>query len=305
MNLSFQSVLDSIVDEVQPLIGAGKVATYIPALARVPASQFGIALCTIDGQVAAAGAAATLFSIQSVSKVFGLTLALQKTGEALWQRLGREPSGDPFNSLIQLEHEHGTPRNPFINAGAICVADQLVSLCGNPKSEILHLVHELCGEPVQFDAEVAESERATGFRNAALANFMKSFGKIDNDIDTVLDVYFHQCSIAMNCVQLARACGYLANRGAQPESSQAIVAPRQARRINSLMLTCGTYDAAGEFAFLIGLPCKSGVGGGIVAVVPDRLALCVWSPALGPSGNSVAGMRALELFVAKTGLSVF
>ncbi|TVO59443.1 glutaminase [Denitromonas halophila] len=303
--MDYQSVLDAIVDEVEPLVGEGKVADYIPALARVPVERFGIALYTVDGEVALAGDALEAFSIQSVSKVFSLTLALKKVGEQLWLRLGREPSGDPFNSLMQLEVEQGKARNPFINAGAICVADQLMSLSDDPKAELLDLVSTLCGESVAFDPEVAESERATGFRNAALANFMKSFGKIDNDVDRVLDVYFNQCSIAMNCVQMARAMAYLANAGVQPVGGREIVTPRQARRINALMLTCGTYDAAGEFAFLIGLPCKSGVGGGIVAVVPGELALCVWSPGLGSTGNSVVGMRALELFVAKTGLSVF
>ena len=303
--MDYQSVLDLIVDEVRPLVGTGKVADYIPALARVPAARFGIALCTIEGDVAFAGDAREPFSIQSVSKVFSLTLALQKIGVKLWERIGREPSGNPFNSLMQLEHEQGMARNPFINAGAICVADQLVSHCAAPKDELLALISTLCGEAVGFDPEVAESERSTGFRNAALANFMKSFGKIDNDVDTVLDVYFNQCAIAMNCVQMARAFAYLANQGVLPTTARPIVTPRQARRINALMLTCGTYDAAGEFAFLIGLPCKSGVGGGIAAVVPGRLALCVWSPGLGTSGNSVAGMRALELFVTRTGLSVF
>ncbi|MEZ5593191.1 MAG: glutaminase [Gammaproteobacteria bacterium] len=303
--MSLQSVLDSIVTEARPLVGQGRVASYIPALARVPADQFGIALRTVDGEEACAGAALTPFSIQSVSKVFTLSLAMQLIGEKLWERIGREPSGDPFNSLVQLEHEHGVPRNPFINAGAIAVADRLVSHCKDAKTDILALVSALCGEPVGFDEEVAASEAATGFRNVALANFIKSFGKLDNAVADVLDVYFHQCSISMNCQQLARACSFLCHDGVNPRTDERIVSERQARRINALMLTCGTYDAAGEFAFLIGLPCKSGVGGGIVAVVPDRLSLCVWSPGLGPSGNSLAGMRALELFAAKTGLSIF
>lgn len=303
--MDYQAVLDSIAGEVQELVGSGTVANYIPALACVPPRQFGMALCTVQGLQAQTGAAEQAFSIQSLSKVLGLTLALQATGEALWQHVGREPSGDPFNSLIQLEHEYGKPRNPFINAGAICVADQLLSLYPEPKAALLSLTQGLCGEPVGFDTEVAGSEREAGFRNAALANFMKSFGKISNRVDAVLDVYFHQCSIAMSCQQLARSFGYLANEGIRPGSTEAVVTPRQARRINSLMLTCGTYDAAGEFAFQIGLPCKSGVGGGIVPVVPGRLALCVWSPGLDSTGNSVAGRRALELFVAKTGLSIF
>lgn len=303
--MDFQSVLNKLTLDVAPVVGSGRVASYIPALAQVSPEQFGVALSTVAGEAAQAGAARTKFSIQSLSKVLGLTLALRTMGESLWQHVGREPSGDPFNSLIQLEHEQGKPRNPFINAGAICVADHLVSAYPDAKQALLDLVSGLCGEPVQFDAEVARSERVAGFRNAALCNFMKSFGKIHNDVDQVLDLYFHQCAIELNCTQLARTFGYLANEGVQPISGQVVVTPRQARRINSLMLTCGTYDAAGEFAFQIGLPCKSGVGGGIVAIVPKHLALCVWSPGLDDTGNSVAGRRALELFSAGTGLSVF
>ncbi len=303
--MDFQPVLDDIVSTLKPELGAGKVASYIPALARVSPHQLGIALRTREGAEYCAGDATTLFSIQSVSKVFSLTLAMRNLGEVLWQRIGREPSGNPFNSLVQLEAEHGVPRNPFINAGAIAVADRLVSTCGDGRAEILALLSSLCGEAVAFDEEVAASEAETGFRNIALANFMKGFGNIDNDVAPVLDLYFHQCSVAMNCVQLARAIGYLCNDGAHPLDGSALVSDRQARRINSLMLTCGTYDAAGEFAFRIGLPCKSGVGGGIVAVLPDTLSLCVWSPGLDETGNSLLGMKALEMFVARTGLSVF
>ena len=309
--LNFQSVLDDITAEIQPFLGddcAGKVASYIPALARVPAGRFGIALRTCDGEEFCAGDAATPFSIQSVSKLFTLTMAMQHMGEDLWERIGREPSGNPFNSLVQLENEQGRPRNPFINAGAIAVADRLVSRAGSDGacSDVLALMSDLAGEPIGFDEEVAASEAATGFRNVALVNFMKSFGKIDNDVAAVLDLYFHQCAIRMSCIQLARAANFLCRDGAHPfDGRQRVVTDRQTRRINALMLTCGTYDAAGDVAFLIGLPCKSGVGGGIVAVVPDRLTLCVWSPALDATGNSLLGMKALESFVARTGLSIF
>lgn len=304
---NYQLIIEQITNEIKPDLapGNGKVADYIPALARVPASKFGLALYSLEASLAGSGDAQEPFSIQSISKVFSLTLAMKLIGEKLWQRIGREPSGDPFNSLIQLEHENGIPRNPLINAGAICVADCLISETGDAKTAIREFVSELCGETIKFDEEVAASEKAWGFRNAALANFMKSFGNLNNDVEQVLDVYFHQCSLAMNCQQLAKACAYLVNQGVAPASGERIVTERQARRINALMLTCGTYDAAGEFAFSVGLPCKSGVGGGIVAIVPKHLSLCVWSPALGPSGNSVAGRHALELFVAKTGLSVF
>lgn len=304
--MKFQPILDDIVAQIRPRFGlSGAVATYIPALARIPAEQFGIALRTCDGEEVFAGDAETPFSIQSISKLFTLTLAMQRMDEqTLWARIGREPSGNPFNSLVQLEAEQGTPRNPFINAGAIAVADRLLGF-GDAKAMLLEMLGGLCAGAVGFDEEVAASEAATGFRNVALANFMKSFGKLDHDVHAVLDVYFHQCALRMNCVQLARAASFLSRDGAHPAHAGPVVSPRQARRINALMLTCGTYDAAGEFAFRVGLPCKSGVGGGIVAVVPDKLSLCVWSPALGPSGNSVLGMQALEMFVARTGLSVF
>ncbi len=301
----YQALLDEIDAELRPALGReGRVADYIPALARVNAAQFGIALRTCDGHEASAGDAATPFSIQSISKLFTLTLGMRELGESLWERIGREPSGNPFNSLVQLESEHGTPRNPFINAGAIAVTDRLVSRC-DPKAEMLELMSSLCGEPVRFDEEVAASEAATGFRNFALANFMKSFGRLDNDVHTVLDAYFHHCALSMSCVQLARAAGFLCRDGVHPITGRQLLTERQTRRINAVMLTCGTYDAAGEFAFRIGLPCKSGVGGGIVAVVPDKLTLCVWSPALESTGNSLLGMRALELFTQRTGLSIF
>ena len=303
--MHFQPLLEEIVATLQPELGAaGQVASYIPALARVPAAQFGIALRTRDGDEAHAGDSSTRFSIQSISKLFALALGMREVGDALWDRIGREPSGNPFNSLVQLESEQGIPRNPFINAGALAVTDRLVSRF-DAKAQMLALLAGLCGEPVDFDEEVAASEAATGFRNAALANFMKSFGRIDNDVGAVLDAYFHHCAIEMSCLQLARAAGFLCRDGAHPTTGEQFLTERQARRVNALMLTCGTYDAAGEFAFRVGLPCKSGVGGGIVAVVPDRLTLCVWSPALEPTGNSLLGMKALEMFAARTGLSVF
>ena len=307
--MDFQALLDGIDAELRPQLGReGRVASYIPALARVPVAQFGIALRTCAGEEAAAGDSAVPFSIQSVSKLFSLTLAMRLLGEALWERINREPSGNPFNSLLQLESEQGIPRNPFINAGAIAVSDRLVGVLGaGAMDSLLEMLSGLAGEPIDFDAEVAASEAATGFRNVALGNFMKSFGKIDNDVAAVLDFYFHQCAVRMSCRQLAKAAGYLCRDGVHPAAADGslVVSERQARRLNALMLTCGTYDAAGEFAFRIGLPCKSGVGGGIVAVVPDQLTLCVWSPAVDASGNSVLGTRALELFASRSGLSIF
>ncbi len=303
--MDFAPILDEIASTLRPQAGQqGRVASYIPALARVRGDQFGIALRTRDGAEAAAGDCDTPFSIQSVSKVFSLTQCLQGLGDELWQRVGREPSGNPFNSLVQLESEQGKPRNPFINAGAIVIADSLLGL-GRTDADLVAMLSSLAGAAIDIDEEVAASEAETGARNRALAHFMKSFGRIEHDVAAVLEVYFRQCAIRMNCRQLARAAGYLCSDGAHPAGGAPVVSERQTRRINALMLTCGTYDMAGEFAFLIGLPCKSGVGGGIVAVVPDRLTLCVWSPALDASGNSWLGMKALEMFVARTGLSVF
>lgn len=304
--MDWQSHLDRIVEDVRPQLGEGKVATYIGALARVPPDRFGIAIRLIDGTEFVAGDADVRFSIQSISKVFTLTMAMNLMGDDLWKRVGREPSGNAFNSLVQLEQEAGIPRNPFINAGAHVVTDCLVSHRATPRRDILEFFRKLSGNPkIDYDREVAASERRTGHRNFALANFIKSFGNLDGDVDDVLDLYFHQCAIAMSCRDLCRASAFLANGGIDPVSGDVVVPPARARRINSLMLTCGLYDAVGSFAFRVGLPAKSGVGGGILAVWPGRMTICVWSPGLDPWGNSLAGGRALELLAQRTGATVF
>lgn len=306
--MEIQDILHDVYDEMKPHIGEGKVADYIPALARVDPHKFGMAVVTVDGQIHVAGDAAEPFSIQSISKAFTLTLALGRVGSGLWSRVGREPSGTAFNSIVQLEHEHGIPRNPFINAGAIVIADVL--LAGHkPREtlgEILQFVRYLSADDtVYMDDDVAKSEQATGFRNAALANYMRSFGNILNPVEMTLGVYYHQCSIAMSCLQLARAGLFLANGGRDPISERTVVGRERARRINALMLTCGHYDASGDFAYRVGLPGKSGVGGGILVIAPGKASIAVWSPGLNANGNSAAGTRALELFAKKTGWSVF
>lgn len=304
--MDWQTHIDRIADDIRPQLKRGKVAKYIEALARVPRDRFGIAVHTVGGEEFVAGDADMPFSIQSISKVFTLTMAMNFVGEKLWKRVGREPSGSPFNSLVQLEREEGIPRNPFINAGAHVVTDCLNTYCATPKADILRFVRTLAGNSrIDYDTEVAASERATGYRNFALANFLKSFRNLDADVDRVLDIYFHQCAIAMSCRDLCRAVAFLANDGVDPASGDRIVPRTRARRINSLMLTCGLYDAVGNFAFRVGLPAKSGVGGGIVAVWPGRLTVCVWSPGLDETGNSLAGTRALELFAQRTGSSIF
>jgi len=303
--MDIQASIDRIRDEVRSLAARGRVADYIPALASVPRDKFAMAVLTAEGELSVTGDAYEAFSIQSLSKVFTLTLALNCVGEKLWKRVGREPSGSAFNSLVQLEYEHGIPRNPFINPGAHVVADALMAARPYAKDVLLKFMRDISGnESIAYDEDVARSEAATGYRNRALANFLKAEGNLTGDVDEVLDLYFHQCALAMNCVDLVRATSFLARRGRGEDGTRVVSAP-QAKRINALMQTCGTYDAAGEMAFRIGLPAKSGVGGGIVAVLPGSLAIAVWSPALDKAGNSVAGARALELFTTRTGQSVF
>jgi glutaminase len=303
-----QAIVRDIAEEMRDRKDRGEVATYIPELARVDLKNFGMAVVDGDGTIAEAGDSGTPFSIQSISKVFTLTLALGKAGDLLWTRVGREPSGNPFNSIVQLELEKGVPRNPFINAGAIAVTDVLLS--GHPPraalGEILRFIRAAAGdESIFIDENVAESEKRTGFRNVALANFMKSFDKLENPADLVLGTYFHHCSIAMSCRQIALAGRYLAHSGRNPATGYSIVSAERARRINALMLTCGHYDGSGEFAYRVGLPGKSGVGGGIFAVAPGKASIAVWSPGLDAAGNSRLGRLALEKLAQKMKWSIF
>ena len=303
--------LEAIVADIATALARaedrGEVASYIPELAKVDPGQFGIAVATADGRMLTGGDANTGFSIQSISKVFALTLALGKVGDQLWDRVGREPSGNAFNSIVQLEQERGIPRNPFINAGAIVVSD--VNLGSyQPRvaiGEILRFIRYLAGDDsIAINREDAASETATGFRNIALANYMRAFGNVRHAADLVLGLYVHQCAIEMSCRQLALAGRYLMLNGQHPDGGR-VVSPGRARRINALMLTCGQYDASGDFAFRVGIPSKSGVGGGILGIVPGRASIAVWSPGLSPSGNSHLGTQALEMLAQRTGWSVF
>ena len=299
-------MIDRIRDEVRELWGQGRVADYIPALAKVDPRQFGMAVATLDGQEYSTGDAQVCFSIQSISKVFTLAMVTRHVGDDIWDAVGREPSGNPFNSLVQLEYEQGKPRNPFINAGALVVTDLLISLYPHPKDAMLEFVRSLCGnDDIYYDKEIARSERLNADRNMSLAYLMKSFGNIRNDVDTLLDVYCHQCAISMSCVDLARAFLFLSNRGVNPFSGKQVLSVSQAKRLGALMLTCGFYDESGDFAFRAGLPGKSGVGGGIAAYIPGNLAVTVWSPELNRHGNSLAGMAALEHFTTDIGNSIF
>ncbi|HEY8336008.1 MAG TPA: glutaminase [Tardiphaga sp.] len=303
-----ETVVQEIAEEMAQRTDRGEVASYIPELAGVDARQFGLVVIDAAGNVAAAGDADVAFSIQSISKVFTLTLALGMAGDRLWRHVGREPSGNPFNSIVQLERERGVPRNPFINAGAIAVTDVILS-GHQPREaigEILRFMQFLAGDPsIIIDETVAASEKRTGFRNTALANYMKSFGVLENPVDFTLGVYFHHCAIAMSCRQLAMAVRYLAYAGRNPSTGLSVVSPERARRINALMLTCGHYDGSGEFAYRVGLPGKSGVGGGIIAVAPGKASIAVWSPGLDKAGNSHLGRVALEALTRRMGWSIF
>lgn len=307
--------IDELLAEVaaiaRPTAEQGEQADYIPALRDEDPDAFAIAMADMDGNEHVFGDAERPFAIQSISKVFTLVLAIQKADGAegvrkeLWDRVGVEPSGDPFNSLVQLEHEQGVPRNPMINAGALVIDDILVSHCDDPRAELHALVERVVGEPVSVDEDVLRAEGNTGSRNRAMANLMRSFGNIHNDIDDVMALYTYQCSLTMTARQLARAARFLANNGIEPATGERIIREPLSRRVAAVMLTCGTYDAAGEFAYHVGLPSKSGVAGAIMALVPDRYGICVWSPPLDASGNSRAGRVALHELTERLELSIF
>jgi len=303
--VDFQSVLDDIYTNLKDEVNRGLVASYIPELSNIDAQHFGIYLKHCNGESYSVGDWNHKFSIQSISKVLSLSMALPLYSEAIWKRVDVEPSGNPFNHLSLLELENGIPRNPLINAGAIVIADVLVSHLKNPKQDFLNYVRDLANDQsIDYNYKVAASEKLTGYTNYAAANLLKAYNNLDNDVDEVLDFYFHQCSLEMNCQQLSNAFYLFANHGISLQQEQYLT-PSRAKRINAIMLTCGFYDEAGEFAFEVGLPGKSGVGGGIVSLLPNHFTIAVWSPGLNEKGNSLLGMQALEQFTTKTKLSIF
>ena len=304
--LDYQKITEEVYAEISTVENKGQIAQYIPELRNIDPDYFGVHLRTLDGYDVGIGDNHTKFSIQSISKVLSLTLAYKKRGDKLWKRVGVEPSGNPFNSLLQLEYDCGIPRNPMINAGAIVVCDMLMSDFNNPKGEVLAFIRNITqNSEIDFNPKVVQSEKSVGYRNTALINLMKAFGNIENDIDQVLDLYFSLCSVEMTCQELSRAFLFLANDGIDPITKQRILSLTRSKRVNSIMQSCGFYDEAGEFSFRVGLPGKSGVGGGVVAVHPEYFSIAVWSPRLNKKGNSYRGMKFLELFTTQTGLSVF
>ncbi len=304
--MNYKEIFSKINKGLEEQSNPGKVACYIPELGNIDPNKFGVHLSTIDGKDYACGDSNEKFSIQSIAKVLSLCMAYNLENEKLWKRVGVEPSGTPFNSLVLLEHNKGIPRNPLINAGALVISDILISRLQNPKQELLDFVREVSGvEDIDFNPKVVASEKSMGFRNAALINLMKSFGNIHNDIDEVLDFYFNLCSIEMTCEELSHTFLFLANDGVSPVTGKRITSVSKSKRINAIMQLCGFYDEAGEFSFKVGLPGKSGVGGGIVAIHPDVYSIVVWSPKLNAKGNSWKGMKFLERFTTETELSIF
>jgi len=303
---NYQAILERIYRDIEPWRTAGRVADYIPELANVPPERFGMAVVTLDGGAFSVGDAHERFSIQSISKLFACTLAFQLVGDALWERVGREPSGTAFNSLVQLESERGKPRNPFINAGALVVTDVLCRRFVGAETALVQFMRRLTGvTDLDYNLRVANSELQHAERNRAMAHFIASFGNLHMPPEAVVDAYCRQCAIEMSCVELATAALFLADRGVAPVSGERILDASSAKRLSSLMLTCGTYDAAGDFVYRVGLPAKSGVGGGIVAVLPGEMAVCVWSPGLDANGNSLAGALSLEWLTTLTQQSIF
>lgn len=304
--MTYKEAIEEVYQNVKKIDDKGKLATYIPELAHVNPSHFGVHISTVDNYEFGLGDYKNKFSIQSIAKVLSLCLVYRFLGEGIWKRLGVEPSGTSFNSLVQLEADKGIPRNPFINAGALVICDMLMSHVKNPKEVFLEFCRDIADNPrLDYSKRIAASETSSGFRNVALCNFIKSFGNIENEPHDVLDFYFNLCSLEMSCKELSRTFLFFANGGRKVSDNKRILSKSQAKRINALMQTCGFYDESGEFAFKVGLPGKSGVGGGIIAIHPNKYTISVWSPKLNPKGNSYRGMKFLELFTTKTQSSIF
>ena len=299
--MNYEKILEEIYEDVSQYFDKGKVASYIPELGKVDPNQFGMALCTNEGIEYVIGSSEKLISIQSISKTYTFALAYKIYGESLWERVGLEPSGTTFNSLVLLENEKGIPRNPFINAGALVICDMLIEALDDPLGETLDFIHDLSGNPnIGVNEKVRDSELDYGNVNYALSYFMKSFGNINTDVAKLMSFYCSQCAIEMSCVDMARSFRLFGMSGLNPWTKSRVLTNAQNKKINAVMMTCGLYNGVGDFAYRVGIPAKSGVGGGIVGAIPDDMSIAVWSPGLDKNGNSLAGIRALEKFTTKT-----
>ena len=285
----------------------GKPADYIPELARANPDWFGISVVTVDGQVFNSGDSAQPFTIQSISKPFVYGLALEKHGrDFVNQKVGVEPTGDAFNSLIRLDEKSKRPHNPMINAGAIATAGLIHGGDATDRlKQLLEMFRKYIGHDVSVDVSVFVSEKTTGHRNRAIGHLMLNFDMIDRNVDETLDLYFQQCSILVTSQDLATIAATLANKGVNPITGDRAIEGQYVRDILSVMYTCGMYDYSGNWAYSVGLPAKSGVGGGIIAVVPGKLGIGIFSPPLDERGNSVRGIHVCQAMVEDLGLHVF
>ncbi|EHQ62587.1 glutaminase [Paenibacillus dendritiformis C454] len=297
------------LEESRRMAAAGKVATYIPGLAEARPDALGISLCGIRGERVKAGETEEPFTMQSVSKVFSLLLALLDSGEAgVFAKVGKEPTGDDFNSILKLELvDPGKPFNPFINAGAIAIASLIEGRTPEEKSErLLEFIRMLADDPsITWNKRIYESERETAYRNRSLAYYLKDNGILEGDVEATLDVYFRQCAIEVRTCQLARMALVLANRGCDPATGHCYIPRKYVQIATSFMTTCGMYNASGEFALEAGIPAKSGVSGGIMALIPGQLGIGVYGPALNEKGNSVAGVHMLSMLSERFEWSIF
>ncbi|MBW4545530.1 MAG: glutaminase A [Symplocastrum torsivum CPER-KK1] len=301
-----ENLLSELYDKYKSLMD-GRLANYIPELAKADPNWFGICVVTVDGQVYEVGDYEQLFTIQSISKAFVYGLALEEHGrDYVLTKVGVEPTGDAFNSIIQLEESSKRPYNPMVNAGAIATTSLIK---GSSPSErlncLLSMFERYVGHNLFIDMPVFLSERTTGHRNRAMAHLMLNFGMIDEKIDEALDLYFQQCSVMVNCRDLATMAATLANCGINPITQQRAVEARYIRDILTVMYTCGMYNVAGQWAYKVGLPAKSGVSGGIIVVVPQKMGIAVFSPLLDSHGSSVRGMRVCEDLSERIGLHMF
>jgi glutaminase len=303
------NLLKTIIENNREWTKEGKVASYIPELQKADPDSLGICVVTLQGEEFCEGNCEERFTIQSISKVITLMLAILDNGKSnVFSRIGMEPTEAGFNSIINLETSHSNkPINPMINAGAIAVVSLISGNSGQEMFErILKFARKITGNPtLDINEQVYLSEKNTGHRNRSLAYFMKSIGVIEREVEEILDVYFKQCSIEANCRDIARIGAMLANDGVLPWTGERIVSREAARIVKTIMVTCGMYDASGEFAVHIGIPAKSGVGGGILASVPARMGIGVYGPALDKKGNSIGGIKVLESLSSELDLSIF
>lgn len=301
-----KEVIEAVFQKIMKIEDKGKLASYIPELAVVDSTKFGVHISTTSNLNFGLGNFDEKFSVQSIAKVFSLCLAYKILGERIWERVGVEPSGTGFNSLIQLDNDNGIPRNPFMNTGAIVISDILLSNLNKPKDDLLAFIRSLSkNQDINYSSKISASEKSIGYRNIAMCNFIKSLGNIQNEPDEVLDFYFDLCSLEVSCKHLSELFMFLANKGKTLHDNTQILTKSQTKRINALMQTCGFYDESGDFAFKVGLPGKSGVGGGIIAIFPNEYSIAVWSPKLNEKGNSYRGMKFLEEFTTLSELSIF